>query len=341
MKALKDGQHGYTQGNGILKLRETVAIDIFKRKKVEINPENIVIVPGGKVTMWHAILMFGCKGKEIIYPNPGFPIYESVIRYSGAKPIPIKLDISNNFKINFEELENSINKNTSMVIINFPSNPTGEIILKEEMNKLVAILEKYPQVMILSDEIYSRILYDNINFISLLEYPQLKDRVVILDGWSKTYAMTGWRIGYGIWPRKYASIAERLNINSFSCTNTSTQFAAIAALEGPQDCVDKMILNFDRRRKLMINELNSINGFRCNNSKGAFYLFPSIKATGLSSDEMEDILLNKLGVAAVSGTSFGEFGESYIRFSYANSDENIKLAMEKIKNYFSKKGLEC
>ncbi len=288
--------------------------------------------------MWHAILMFGGEGKEIIYPNPGFPIYESVINYSGAKPVPIKLDILNNFKINFDELESSINKNTSLVIINFPSNPTGGIISKQDMAILVSILEKHPNIKILSDEIYSRILYDNTSFISLLEYSQLRDRVIILDGWSKTYAMTGWRIGYGVWPKKYVKIAEQLNINSFSCTNTATQFAAIAALQGPQDSVDFMVSEFDRRRKIMVKQLNKINGFHCNNSKGAFYLFPSIKKTGLKSNDMENILLNKIGIAAVSGNSFGNFGEGYIRFSFANSEKNIKLALQKIKEYSDKQG---
>ncbi len=338
VSALKNGEHGYTEGKGMLKLREAVALDIFNRRKANINPENIVIVPGGKVTMWHAILMFGGKGKEIIYPNPGFPIYESVINYSGSKAIPIKLDISNNFKIDFNNLESSITENTSLIIINFPSNPTGGVILKKEMDILVSILAKYPHVKILSDEIYSRILYDNTKFISLLEYPQIQDRVIILDGWSKTYAMTGWRIGYGVWPRKFAKIAEQLNINSFSCTNTATQFAAIAALQGPQESVDHMVSEFDKRRKIMIKLLNEINGFECSNSKGAFYLFPSIKKTGLKSNNIENILLNKIGIAAVSGNSFGKLGEGYIRFSYANSEEKIRLALEKIKEYSEKIG---
>ena len=206
------------------------------------------------------------------------------------------------------------------------------------MDKLVSILEKYPYIKILSDEIYSRILYDNTEFISLLEYPQLKDRVIILDGWSKTYAMTGWRIGYGVWPTEFAKIAEQLNINSFSCTNTATQFAAISALQGPQGSVDQMVSEFDKRRKIMINLLNRIKGFECSNSKGAFYLFPSIKKTGLKSNDIENILLNKIGIAAVSGNSFGKLGEGYIRFSYANSEENIRLALQKIKEYSEKIG---
>ena len=338
IKALKDGKHGYTQGKGILRLREAVAKDIYNRRKVTIDPENVVVVPGGKVTMWHAILMFGGRGKEIIYPNPGFPIYESVINYSGAKGIPIKLDITNNFQINFDKFEDYINSKTSLIIINFPSNPTGGIISKNDLDRLVLILEKYPKIKILSDEIYSRITYGGTNFISLLEYPQIRNRVIVLDGWSKTYAMTGWRIGYGVWPNKYAKIAEQMNINSFSCTNTSTQFAAIAALQGPQNSVEFMISEFDKRRKIMIEHLNQINGFECGDSKGAFYLFPSIKKTGLKSDQMENILLNELGVAAVSGNSFGRFGEGYLRFSYANSETNIRLALKRIEDYVKKIG---
>ena len=338
VKALRDGEHGYTQGKGLLKLREAVSYDIFNRRRATVNPENIVIVPGGKVTMWHAILMFGGQGKEIIYPNPGFPIYESAIKYSGAKPVPIKLDIFNNFEMNFEVFENSINKNTSLIILNFPSNPIGKVISRRNVEILVSILEKYPNIKILSDEIYSRILYDNAEFCSMLTYPSLRDRLIILDGWSKTYAMTGWRIGYGVWPSEYANIAEQLNINSFSCTNTATQFAAIAALRGPQAFVDFMVSEFDKRRKIMTKYLNKIQGFDCVNSKGAFYLFPSIKKTGLKSDEIENILLNKIGVAAVSGKSFGNYGEGYIRFSYANSEENIILALQKIKEYSEKEG---
>ena len=338
VKALRNGEHGYTQGKGLLKLREAVSSDIFNRRKVVINPENIVIVPGGKVTMWHTILMFGGQGKEVIYPNPGFPIYESAIKYSGAKPVPIKLDISSDFEMNLEVFESLINKNTSLIIFNFPSNPIGKVISRKNIETLVSILEKYPNIKILSDEIYSRILYEDAEFCSMLEYPSLRNRLIVLDGWSKTYAMTGWRIGYGVWPSKYANIAEQLNINSFSCTNTATQFAAIAALQGPQDFVELMVSEFNKRRKTMTKYLNKIEGFDCVNSKGAFYLFPSIRKTGLKSDEVENILLTKVGIAAVSGKSFGNFGEGYIRFSYANSEENIILALQKIKEYSEKKG---
>ena len=333
IKAIKDGKHGYTNARGIIKLREAVALNTSKFKNTNVNPDNIIITPGGKVTMWHAILMFGGKNKEIIYPNPGFPIYESLINYSGSKPVPYRLDINNNFEINLDNFEKLISPRTSLIIFNSPSNPTGALISKKDMDNIVHILEKYPNIFILADEIYSRITYDGNKFISFLDYPEIKERTILLDGWSKTYAMTGWRIGYGIWPEKLSPFAEKMNINSFSCTNTPTQYAAIAALEGPQDCVRDMVKQFDKRRKLIFQKLNEIDGFTCNTSKGAFYSMPSIKNTGLDSNKMEKILLYKLGITTVSGNSFGNFGEGYIRLSYANSEENINKAIERIKEF--------
>jgi aspartate/methionine/tyrosine aminotransferase len=333
IKALRDGKHGYTPANGILELREAVSKDILIRRKANVNPENIVIVPGGKVTMWHAILMFGGSGKEIIYPNPGFPIYESVINYTGAKAVPMKLKKETEFNINIEQLKDSINNKTSLIILNSPSNPTGGLISKKDMDAIVRILEKNPHVHILSDEIYSRIIYEGNIFTSLLSYPQIINRLIVLDGWSKTYAMTGWRIGYSVWPDKLVKMSERLNINSFSCTNASTQYAAIAALEGPQDCVESMVKTFEKRGKTVAEEFNKIKGFSCNQSKGAFYIMPSILETGLTSDQLQDFLLYKLGITTVSGKSFGNYGEGYIRISYANSEDNIKEAISRIKTF--------
>ena len=314
-------------------MREAVAQDIFLRRKTNIDPDRILIVPGGKVTMWNAILMLGGEGKEIIYPNPGFPIYESVINYSGAKAVPLKLHSKANFDYDIDQLKSLINKKTSLIIFNSPSNPTGGLISKKDMDKIVNLLEQNPQTFILSDEIYSRIIYDNEDFNSMLAYPQIIDRLILLDGWSKTYAMTGWRIGYGIWPKKLIKISERLNINSFSCTNAPTQYAAIAALKGPQNFVDQMVLAFDKRRKIIFDEVNKIDGFTCNQSKGAFYSMPSIKRTGLSSDQIQNILLYKLGIATVSGASFGKFGEGYLRISYANSEKKILKALKRIKDF--------
>ncbi len=330
VKALKDGHHGYTPGNGILELREAVSEDILKRHQVEISPEQVVIVPGGKVTMWHCILMFGGKGKEILFPNPGFPIYESAINFSGAKPVPIPLLENKGFSFDTEELIELINKNTSLIIINSPANPTGGVISYETLRKLVKKLEEFPDICVLSDEIYSQILYDQ-KFYSMLQFEALRDRLVVLDGWSKTYAMTGWRIGYGIWPKKLVDKATRLNVNSVSCTNAATQYAAIAALKGPQDQVKQMVNEFYSRKNIIVRETNQIPGISCSMPEGAFYTMPNIRETGLDSKKMENVLLEKLKIATVAGTSFGSFGEGYIRLSYANSQKNIIRALKRIK----------
>ena len=330
-QALTDGHHGYTPGNGILPLREAVAEDVAKFRAVEINPDQVVIVPGGKVTMWYAILMFGEPGAEIMYPNPGFPIYESVINYSGAKAVPIPLREENQFAFDAEEVLDKVTSATRLVILNSPANPTGGVVPREQFDRLVRGLEAHPEVMVLSDEIYSRLLYEGAEFVSLLEYESLRDRLVILDGWSKTYAMTGWRIGYGVWPEPLVDIVTRLNINSVSCTNAATQFAAIAALSGPQDSVVEMARAFDERRKLIVQETNSIPGFTSILPQGAFYTMPNITGTGLAAKQMETFLLDELGIAAVAGTSFGAYGEGYMRFSYANSSENIQRAMGRIR----------
>ena len=332
IKALKDGHHGYTPGNGVLELREAITEDIYIRHKEKINPDQVVVVPGGKVTMWHCILMFGGKENEILYPNPGFPIYESAINYSGAKAIPIPILEENNFSINIEQIVSLINNKTSLLILNSPGNPTGGLIKKSDLDILVKKLEEFPNLYILSDEIYSQILYDE-NYNSMLKYSSIKNRLIILEGWSKTYAMTGWRIGYGIWPLKLAEKATRLNVNSISCTNAPTQYAAIAALKGPQDQVKTMVKEFKERKELIVNMTNNIPGFSCITPEGAFYTMPNIKKTGLSSKEMETLLLEKLYVASVAGTSFGSYGEGYIRFSYANSKENIKRALNRIHDY--------
>jgi len=328
-KALRDGHHGYTPANGILPLREAVAADIEKSRGVRVNPDNIVIMPGGKPTMFFAVLMFGEPGAEIMYPDPGFPIYESVIRFSGATPVPIELHESKGFSFSAEEVLAKVTPRTRLIILNSPANPTGGVAEDAEIDKLVAGLEKFPDAVILSDEIYSRILYDGLRFKSLLGYESIRDRLIILDGWSKTYAMTGWRLGWSLWPDALVGAATRLAINDHSCVAASTQYAGIAALQGPQDAVDMMVKSFDERRKLIVGELNSIPGIRCVMPKGAFYAFPNITGTGRSSREMQDILLDKAGVATVSGTSFGALGEGFLRFSYANSADNIREAMRR------------
>jgi aspartate aminotransferase len=331
-KALADGHHGYTPANGILALREAVAADIAKYRKVEIDPGNVLIVPGGKVTMFFAILMFGEPGAEIMYPNPGFPIYESVIRFSGAKPVPIDLHEANGFAFDAEEVLSKITPATRLMILNSPANPTGGVVPRAELDKLAAGLAEHPQVCILSDEIYGRILYDGHEHVSLLEYESLRDRTILLDGWSKTYAMTGWRMGYSVWPKALFPHAERLAINCHSCVNASAQYAGIAALGGPQDPVDEMVTAFAERRRVIVSGLNQIPGFRCVEPGGAFYAFPNIEGTGFTAKELQNKLLDEAGIATVAGTSFGAFGEGYIRFSYAASRAEIEEALQRIKD---------
>ena len=331
IKALRDGHHGYTPANGIPALREAVAIDLEKRHGVEVNPDHVVVVPGGKPTMFFAVLMFGEPGAEIMYPNPGFPIYESVINYSGAKAVPIALEEENGFAFSAETVLNQITPNTRLIIINSPANPTGGVTPKEEIDKLVAGLAAHPHVALLSDEIYSQMLYDGREHVSLLQYPEIRDRLIMLDGWSKTYAMTGWRLGYAVWPEKLVEHATRLCVNDHSCVNAATQYAGIAALTGPQDAVHDMVKAFDERRRVIVSELNQIPGFRCADAAGAFYAFPNIEGTGLSAREAQDRFLNEAGIATVAGTSFGSWGEGFLRFSYANSTENILAAMKRIK----------
>ncbi len=334
-KALADGHHGYTPANGIPELRQAVADDIQKYRGVPIDPNHVVIQPGGKPTMFYACLMFGEAGAEIMYPNPGFPIYESAIRFSGATPVPIALHENTGFSFSADEVLEKINERTRLIIINSPANPTGGVVQRDELDKLVAGLERHPEVVVLSDEIYSRMVYDNQPHISLLSYPSIKDRLILLDGWSKTYAMTGWRLGYAIWPEACAEQATRLCVNDHSCVNAATQWAGVEALRGPQDAADEMVKAFDARRTVIVDELNAIPGFRCVVPGGAFYAFPNIEGTGMSSLVLQEKLLNEAGVAVISGTSFGANGEGYLRFSYANSTENIRTAMTRIRDFLA------
>jgi len=335
-KALADGHHGYTPANGILPLREAVAEDILKWRGVEVDPDRIVIVPGGKVTMYFAITMFGEPGAEIMYPDPGFPIYRSVIEFTGAKAVPIPLYEDSGFSFSAEEVLAKITERTRLIIVNSPANPTGGIVPKDELDRLALGLAEHPQVVVLSDEIYARMVYDNVPHASMLAYPEIADRLILLDGWSKTYAMTGWRLGYAVWPERLAEHATRLAINVHSCVNAATQWAGIEALQGPQDEVDRMVAAFDERRQVILERLNALPGFRCVRPGGAFYAFPNITGTGLSSRQLQDDLLNEVGVALVSGTSFGAQGEGYIRFSYANSIANIEEATDRIARFLER-----
>lgn len=331
VKALRDGHHGYTPAPGIPALREAVAADIRRYRGVEIDPGRVVVVPGGKVTMFFAILMFGEPGVEILYPNPGFPIYQSVIEFTGAKAVPIPLLEERDFSFDAEAVLDLITPRSRLMIVNSPANPTGGAIPREEIDLLAAGLDKHPDLAILSDEIYSRMTYDGRPHTSLLGYEGLRDRLILLDGWSKTYAMTGWRLGYGLWPEALVEPATRLAINCHSCVNASAQYAGIAALEGPQDAAHDMVAAFDERRRVIVRELNDLPGISCRTPGGAFYAFPNITLTGLDARALQDRILEEADVATVAGTSFGAFGEGYLRFSYANSVENIVTAMKRIR----------
>ena len=333
VRALRDGHHGYTPANGILPLREAVAADMHARRGVEVSPDRIVVVPGGKVTMAFAIMMFGEPGAEIMYPDPGFPIYRSMIEFTGAKPVPIALHEDKGYAFSAEEVLAGITPRTRLMIVNSPANPTGGVVPKEELDKLVAGLADHPHVAVMSDEIYARMCYDGIPHASLTTYPEIADRLILLDGWSKTYAMTGWRMGWGVWPEGLAEQATRLAINVNSCVNAATQWAGIEALEGPQDAVGEMVRAFDERREVIVRELNALPGFSCPRPGGAFYAFPNIEGTGKTSRQLQDELLSGHGVAIISGTSFGIHGEGYVRFSYANSIPAIEEACARIRRY--------
>jgi aspartate/methionine/tyrosine aminotransferase len=327
VKALRDGHHGYTPATGIKPLREAVAADIHRRLGVEVSPERVIIVPGGKVTMYAAILMFGEPGAEILYPDPGFPIYRSMIEYTGAKPVPIPIREENGFAFSAEETLSLITPKTRLMILNSPANPTGGVTPKAEIDKLAAGLADWPDVAILSDEIYGQLTYDGLPHVSLMTYPEIRDRVILLDGWSKTYAMTGWRLGYSVWPDALYENVRKLAVNAWSCVNAACQYAGIAALEGPQDSVATMREEFDKRRAIVVEELNRLPGFSCIRPTGAFYAFPNISKTGYKAKELATKLLEEAGVATIGGPDFGILGEGYLRLSYANSAENIRKAI--------------
>ncbi|MCW6509758.1 pyridoxal phosphate-dependent aminotransferase [Lichenifustis flavocetrariae] len=333
VKALRDGHHGYTPATGILPLREGVAADLHRRLGISVSPERVMIVPGGKVTMFMAILMFGEPGAEILYPDPGFPIYRSMIEFTGATPVPIPIREENGFAFSAEETLGLITPRARLLIVNSPANPTGGVTPKQEIDRLAAGLSRHPHVAVLSDEIYGQMTYDGLAHQSLLAYPELRDRLIVLDGWSKTYAMTGWRLGYSVWPEALYDKARKLVVNSFSCTNAPAQYAGLAALEGPQDAVAAMVREFDRRRSLIVDGLNALPGVTAATPKGAFYAFPNIGATGWKAKPLASALLERVGVATIGGPDFGVFGEGYLRFSYANSAENIRRALDRIGSF--------
>jgi aspartate aminotransferase len=330
VKALRDGHHGYTPANGIKPLREAVAADIHRRVGVEVSPDQVIVVPGGKITMFAAILMFGEPGADILYPDPGFPIYRSMIEFTGARPIPIPIRERNGFAFSAEETLALITPKTRLIILNSPANPTGGVTPKAEVDALVKGLARFPDVAILSDEIYGQMTYDGLPHVSLLSYPEIRDRVILLDGWSKTYAMTGWRMGFSVWPKPLYGHVRKLAVNAWSCVNAPAQYAGLAALTGPQDSVETMVAEFDKRRKIVVEELNKLDGFSCIMPKGAFYAFPNISKTGFKAKELASALLEKAGVATIGGPDFGILGEGYMRVSYANSEDNIRKAIGRI-----------
>jgi aspartate aminotransferase len=330
-KALDDGHHGYVLSNGILECRQAVSRKIKKLYNKDVDPERVLIMPGGKPTMFYAISIFGEEGSEIIHPTPGFPIYESMINYSGSKSVPYDLTQDKDLKFDPEKILSLITDKTRLLILINPNNPTGSFVEKPAIDFLAEGLKKYPNVAILSDEIYSRQIYDNKEMPTFFNYPDLEDRLIVLDGWSKAYAMTGWRMGWSVWPEKLIPHVNKLIINSVSCVNAPSQFAGIAALDGSDEPIDNMMKEFDKRRKFIHSGLNNLPGIECSMPGGAFYAFPKVIGTGLNGSEFSKKCMHEAGVAIVPGTAFGKTSTDYVRFSFAASMENIEKALEKIK----------
>jgi aspartate aminotransferase len=328
IQALRQGQTHYTPSAGIPQLREAIAEEVSTTRGIEVHPDQVVVTPGGKPIMFFTILALCEKGDEVIYPNPGFPIYGSMINFVGATPVPVPLLMEKDFRFDVEEFKGLVSPQTKMIILNSPHNPTGGVLTKKDLETIAeAAIEN--DAIVLSDEIYSRMVYEG-EFASITQFPGMEERTIILDGFSKTYAMTGWRLGYGVMPQWLAAQVSNLMVNSNSCTAAFSQWAAVEALRGPQDEPNKMVEAFRQRRDVIVDGLNQIPGFRCLRPKGAFYVFPNVEGTGKSSREMQDFLLNEAGVATLAGTSFGQYGEGFLRLSYANSVENIKKALERI-----------
>jgi aspartate aminotransferase len=331
-KALDDGHHGYVLSNGILECRQAVTRKIKKLYNKDVDSERVLIMPGGKPTMFYAISIFGEEGAEIIHPTPGFPIYESMINYTGSKAVPYDLTQDKDLKFDPEKILSLITDKTRLLILINPNNPTGSFVEKPVIDFLAEGLKKYPHVAILSDEIYSRQIYDGKEMPTFFNYPDLQDRLIILDGWSKAYAMTGWRMGWSVWPEKLIPHVNKLIINSVSCVNAPSQFAGIAALDGSDQPINDMMKEFDKRRKFIHAGLNNLPGVECSMPGGAFYAFPKVIGTGLNGSEFSKKCMYEAGVAIVPGTAFGKTSIDYVRFSFAASMENIEKALEKIKN---------
>ena len=335
-EALRKGRTHYTPPAGIPELRAAVAQEVARTRQITVDPQQVVITPGAKPIMFFALLALCQEGEEVIYPNPGFPIYESMINFVGAVPVPFRLREKDEFRIDESEFPSLVTPRTRLIILNSPQNPTGSVLTQEDL-AVIAQSALEAEAMVLSDEIYCRILYDG-DHCSIASLPGMADRTIILDGFSKAYAMTGWRMGYGVMPQELAEQIAKLMVNSNSCTAAFTQWAGIEALTGPQDAVEEMVDAFVRRRTVIVEGLDSIPGFRCQVPPGAFYAFPNIEATGLGSVEMQDYLLEEAGVATLAGNSFGAYGEGFMRLSYANSVGNIRTALERIEVAVSRIG---
>jgi len=331
IKALRDGNNGYTVPNGIIECREAVSRKIESLYNVNISPERIFIMPGGKPTMHYAISFYGEPGAEIIYPDPGFPIYESMISYTGARPVSYNLSNDNNFNINVDKILSLINDKTRLLIINNPHNPTGSFAEKQIIDKLANGLKNFPNVAILSDEIYGRLIFEKKEYPTFLNYPELYDRLIVLDGWSKTYAMTGWRLGWGVWPEKLVKHLFKFCVNNHSCVNAAIQYGAIAALDGPEESIHNMVKKFILRKNLMLEGLKKINGIKCSDPKAGFFIFPNVKETGMNGNEFTEKCLDQAGVALIQGTAFGNSAIDNVRMNFTISEEKILNALEKIK----------
>ncbi|MEW5959700.1 MAG: pyridoxal phosphate-dependent aminotransferase [Chloroflexota bacterium] len=327
--ALRDGQTHYTPAAGTAALRQAIARHISRSRNIEVEPAQVVVTPGAKPIMFFTILALLGPGDEALYPDPGFPIYHSMINFVGATPVALPLREENDFRFNADEFRSLISDRTRLIIVNSPQNPTGGVLTRSDL-EVVAEVARQRNIMVLSDEMYNQILYTGEHF-SLISWPGMPAQTILLDGFSKTYAMTGWRLGYGVMPVALAEQVTKLMVNSNSCTAAFTQHAGIAALEGSQEAVTHMVEAFRRRREVIVSGLNQIPGFRCANPAGAFYVFPNIQGTGMSSQELEAYLLETGGVATLSGTSFGRYGEGYLRLSYANSVENIQQALARMR----------
>jgi aspartate aminotransferase len=336
-KALRDGHTNYTPTAGIPELREAIAEDVAGSRGIRVAPSQVVVTPGGKPIMFFAILALVNEGDEVLLPNPGFPIYESMVNFVGGKPVYLPLRQENGFRFDLDEFEARLSEKARLVILNSPANPTGGVLTADDMATLAGILRGRPDVYVLSDEIYSRLLYTG-DFASIASEEDLGPdaRTVLLDGFSKTYAMTGWRLGYGVMPEELAEEVAKLQVNSNSCTSAATQQAGLAALRGPQDAVETMLAEFRARRDQIVDGLDKLPGVECVTPQGAFYAFPHIASTGYSADELADLLLEEAGVACLSGTAFGRHGEGHLRLSYANSRENIGRALDRMNEFLSR-----